>query len=1108
MSDLLIAGYDDETAQWRIESLQVINWGGFHGLHTTRFDDEATLISGGSGTGKSTLLDAYTALMMPATVPFNGASNDATVGRARGMDQRNVLTYLRGKSDSVGGVDKVLRGEGTSAWGAVAATFVDGSGRQHSAIRTYFAPANAGRSVDVRTRHLTIDGPFDLGAVADFADSRFDPRAMRAAFPGLKHHETTQDFLYAVAARLGIGEGGDSDNALRLLARIQAGHQVRTVDRLFKEMVLERPSTFQAADAVLEQFHALRQSHESLQTAEAKERMLADIAALYADYEAAKDRAGRLDRYGVAADPQAPTPFRLWHVRTEQRLVDEQEAQNRESRDAAKSAVTSARAAEAALRVEVEDLKQQREEGGGGQLSRLDARISEAEVRAEQVADARRTLLARLEPIGATLPTSEAFASVRGVARDFLGTVDERLADIKRRRDEEVITVGELRRKKRETAAELESMRARGSRIPDAFDRARQAIASAAGMDPADLPFAAELMDVRPEFDEWRLAAEATLSGIGMTLLMDERRQAQIRQAIDGVRLERRVRFEGVDLDEGAANPDDERFISGRLAFRDSPFAGWVRRQVVARDHLCVGQASELGGSTPGVTIAGQTSDGRRGAHGRDPRERGILGFSNVSRRGDVEVDLASFDEQIAERERARVACEREQDDVQRYAEAYRRIEDASWESIDQTSAEAAVAGLKTQRETVLAESGTLSDAAERLVEAEEQLEAARRARFRAEADLDELNSAWGALVDRQDALFTDLESLDSEISLSEEDQQHLDRELARVDPEVTSDTFARVAVRLRDELRQGIRRENAALHAAREALERIFRAYDERWPDPNRGTSIEAYEEYQAIYDEIARDKLSQHRLEFRRHIRDVSATDLKMLSDSFGHALQSIRERLDPVDEILSGLAFASDTDRLRIEMRHLHPERVERVKQQLNALARAEIVEWTDEEADRRFAELQEFIDVIDLPEDGVNAQRDELLDVRRHIEITASRVDPDGSVVSTYSTLGDKSGGESQELVAFVVGAALRYQLGDQTRSWPRFAPVFLDEGFVKADSAFTGRAIGAWLGLGFQLIVVAPLDKVTALEPHMGLNLAVTKTPAGYSFITEFRDAEG
>jgi uncharacterized protein YPO0396 len=327
------------------------------------------------------------------------------------------------------------------------------------------------------------------------------------------------------------------------------------------------------------------------------------------------------------------------------------------------------------------------------------------------------------------------------------------------------------------------------------------------------------------------------------------------------------------------------------------------------------------------------------------------------------------------------------------------------------------------------------------------------------------------------------------------------------MDPEAGYERFGRVAARLAEELRLDVKRANATLDAAASSLERIFAAFNDKWPDPNRGTTVEAYDEFAAIHEEITHHGLSRHRLDFRRHVQEVSATDLKMLADSFGNALLSIRERLDPVNDILGDLDFASDTDRLRIEMRHLHPERVESVKARLRALAANVTVEWTDEEADRRFAELQEFISLIEKPESGTNPHRDEVLDVRRHIEITASRVDPDGDEVSTYSTLGDKSGGESQELVAFIVGAALRYQLGDQTRSWPRFAPVFLDEGFVKADSAFTGRAIRAWLGLGFQIVVVAPLDKVTTLEPHMGLNLSVTKNDAGYSFVTTFRDAD-
>ena len=137
------------------------------------------------------------------------------------------------------------------------------------------------------------------------------------------------------------------------------------------------------------------------------------------------------------------------------------------------------------------------------------------------------------------------------------------------------------------------------------------------------------------------------------------------------------------------------------------------------------------------------------------------------------------------------------------------------------------------------------------------------------------------------------------------------------------------------------------------------------------------------------------------------------------------------------------------------------------------------------------------------------RDRLLDVRRHVEISAERYDHiTGELRATYRTLGEKSGGESQELVAFIVGSALRFRLGDEMRSRPRFAPVFLDEGFVKADSEFAGRAVQAWRGLGFQLIVGVPLDKVTGLEPHMDELLAITKNSATHqSWITPITDAD-
>ena len=137
------------SAQWRAASIQMVNWGGFQGAHRIDLHPGATLLSGASGTGKSTVMDAYIALMMPWDVPFNGASNDAVTGRSRSAGQRNVPSYLRGKLDdqSEAGTDelraRVLRGTDTPTWGAVGATFTSSSGATLTALRAWYLPRGA-----------------------------------------------------------------------------------------------------------------------------------------------------------------------------------------------------------------------------------------------------------------------------------------------------------------------------------------------------------------------------------------------------------------------------------------------------------------------------------------------------------------------------------------------------------------------------------------------------------------------------------------------------------------------------------------------------------------------------------------------------------------------------------------------------------------------------------------------------------------------------------------------------------------------------------------------------------------------------------------------------
>jgi uncharacterized protein YPO0396 len=73
------------------------------------------------------------------------------------------------------------------------------------------------------------------------------------------------------------------------------------------------------------------------------------------------------------------------------------------------------------------------------------------------------------------------------------------------------------------------------------------------------------------------------------------------------------------------------------------------------------------------------------------------------------------------------------------------------------------------------------------------------------------------------------------------------------------------------------------------------------------------------------------------------------------------------------------------------------------------------------------------------------------------------------------------------------------LGDEKRNRPRFAPVVLDEAFIKADGEYTGAAVDAWNQLGFQLIVGAPDEKVNSLEAALDQSIVVTKNPEHYSY---------
>lgn len=1095
----------DSTGQWRLETMQLVNWGGFEGHHTIDLSADSTLISGATGTGKSTLLDAYIALLMASRVPFNGASNDNVTGRARGGDQRNVLRYMRGKIDddrpagSVTLTDKVLRGRDAPTWSAIAATWHTAGGTQFTALRLYYATPSAARFDDITKRMATINGPFDLAAAADLAAAGFDPTQMRDRFAGLDFHGSYRSFCTTVCSRLGIGLPGEGERALGLLARIQAGRSVTTVDGLFKTMVLERPRTLAIADEAVAHFDDLHASYEAMKTAEQQVQALAPIVDWHTEWRQNQAEADTIATLGVDAGPGSP--WQIWSTRTEQRVISTAIAATTAARVSADQRAAAARRDEYEADEQLAALRAANAGGLAAQLEDLDLSIEHLHATHQGTEQARKIYRDRTQVLGEPSEDAAQFAAAQQAAAEALAAFP---ATITALRDERDIAVGahqQLQLQAGRLDDELDSLSRRAGAVPAELHNARCAVADALGCDPDQVPFVGELIDMRAGYEPWRLAADRALGGFATTLLIDQARLDQARIQINTLTLGRRLSFEGAQLDHPLPEPADPRRLPGRLIVNPaSPFAGWLIDRLTSNfDYTCVEDPADLAAVDRGLTITGQTKNRRRGAHGgtRAP----VIGFTSTERRTELRTEIDQVNAQITA---AATDIDRLDADLHHHHEqrdAYRYVVDTDWSSID-TSATAVRIDAALGHRQRLAEGDATADG-QRRGELRARREEAARDRHLAEAELERLTTDLAALQLRAEELHT--AGMQGEGALTAELADHLEEHLTALcaDTTLTADTVTTILGQLRSTLTGHAAAARTAAARTAKMLTATFEAFQRQWPQPDLSTDVTAYPGYHDILTDLHAEGLHQRRATFVRDVNDWTGIDLLRLHGAMDEAVHDIKARLDPINDILASLAFGAQADRLHITLRHTATTDITAFCKELKTLAGAggpltdTLNPGDDDDVEKRFLTLARFINRIRKSDS--TSERDYYLDVRRHVYIEAERRDTAGTTLNVYASLAGKSGGESQELIAFIVGAALRYQLGDT--HWPRYAPVFLDEGFIKSDASFAGRAVAAWKGLGFQLVIGAPDDKVNSIEPHVDRILCVTKNSDHRSRIT-------
>jgi len=1066
--------------QFRLRRLQVFNWGTFSGLHDIPTARDGFLFVGRSGSGKSTLLDAFTALLVPPLWrDFNAAAREGDRGRA----DRNLVTYVRGAWADQSHVDsgeihtRMLRA--TTTWSALACEYANDLGQVVSLAQLFWIKGASNRTLDVRRHFMVAERPFEIGReLKGFAED-LDLRRLKQSLPDLAHFEQFEPYGERFRRLLGI----DSKMALKLLHKTQSAKNLGDLNAFLREFMLDPPATFGVADRLVEEFGELDEAHRAVVNARRQIETLAPARDAYRDHQQAEQNLRVLD--GLLAGVDAYRDLRrrgLMETEAARLQVEEgglagRESQQRETVQARKGGLRA--------------LEDRHRERGGGRIEALEDELERHGAQRDGRLG-RRTEAERLcrgldwflpdNPEGLAQLTARARTLVEGWNTEQEQAETERDGLRDRRRD--------LEREHHGVETEVAAMLRQPSNIPAHVLELRNGIVQALGLSDADLPFAGELIEVDESESKWRGAIERVLHGFALSLLVDERRYGAVARHVNQTHLgQRLVYFRVTDADVSARGRLGPQSLVAKLKLQETGYRGWLLGELYRRfDYACVDNLRAFQDQDRAVTREGQIKQGKSrhekdDRHRIDDRRRWVLGFDNrdklalfQSRAQELRSQLADIDKRLA------VIVNQRTKSHQR-ALACQVLSNLQWQEID-------VASILDRIQSLGAELERLRSGDSELKALGERIEAGRRSLEQAEEALRKLQVERAKIEDQINEYQRELADLDRRI----QDAELSEIQLAGLKERFEQDERPLTLRNLDGRRIQVERTLNAEHRALVEDKNRLVRTIEKGFADFKREWPVEAGDldetlasapEYLTLLQRVEHDGLPGFEERFFTLLKEQSSENLAALSRHISEARKEIRDRMELVNASLAEAEFNPGTH-LQIEVSERQLPDVKTFREQVRqVLEHAWTMGRDAAEAEARFATLRNLVRRLGGQESEDRRWREQVLDVRLHVEFMGRELDSDGREVEVYRSGAGKSGGQREKLATTCLAAALRYQLGGTDGTLPVFAPVVLDEAFGKADNEFTELAMRIFERFGFQMIVATPLKSVMTLEPFIG-----------------------
>lgn len=1085
LSDGLDFGADESLSGFRLQRLEVFNWGTFDSrVWTLQLDGHNGLLTGDIGSGKSTLVDAITTLLVPAQrIAYNKAAGADSKERTL---RSYVLGHYKSERNEVTGAARPVSLREHNSYSVILGVFHNaGYDQTVSLAQVFWMKEPQGQPA-----RFFLGAERALSIAGDFSHFGSDIAQLRKKLRGLGAE--LQDSFPPYAAWFRRRFGIENDQALELFHQTVSMKSVGNLTDFVRNHMLEPFDVAPRIQALIGHFDDLNRAHQAVLKAQQQVNLLEPLvqdckrhATLIDEVNAMRHCRDKL-RAHFAGLKLGLLDKRLALLADEWERVDAQVRKHDGLREEQSSAVN--------------ELKQSINDNGGDRLERLAAEIRKQ----EQLRDARRTKAERYGSLAAVLgeqvaSEARAFGAQRALFKTWSEEVRNHDAELQNTLTEHGVTLRQGKLEHTQLSSEIDSLKRRRSNIDDQQIQIRALLCAALNLPVESMPFAGELIQVREEERDWEGAAERLLRGFGLALLVPDAHYKGVSEWVDANHLRGRLVYFHVRARKAGELPDLHRdSLVRKLALKpDSPHYDWLERELAHRfDVACCATQEQFRREARAITRAGQIKDpsGRHekdDRHRIDDRSRYVLGWTNSAKVAALEVKRSQLEARLGEVGSQLGAIGAERKTLATRLDALTRLEEfGSFEELDWMGLAREIAALVDERQRLESASDVLKQLNERLRELQAALkqtssdwEEARDKRAKVEqrrSDAQELQTQTalllqGATVDA--ALSARLEALRAEAlgehQLSVESCDNREQELrswlqARIDSEdLKLKRLAEKIIKAMSAFKEAFKLETAEIDA-----------------------SLEAAFEYENLLAQLNRDDLPRFVERFKELLNVNTINEIANFNARLAQERATIRERIDHINQSLGEIDY--NPGRYIVLESQLSPDaEIRDFQQELRACTEGAVTGSDDAQySEAKFLQVKSIIDRF-RGREGLSEQdrrwTAKVSDVRNWFLFAASeRWRADDKEHEHYSDSGGKSGGQKEKLAYTILAASLAYQFGLEwgavrSRSF-RF--VVIDEAFGRGSDESEQYGLKLFQQLNLQLLIVTPLQKIHIIEPFV------------------------